>query len=159
VNDATVEARIAEWRGALSRSAAVTDADADELESHLRDRIADLEASGLDADEAFLIAVKRLGATDAVTAEFAREHGDRLWKQLVLPTARGPRDRSFVEMIVFAALAVVGCSPSSPRRPPTGSPATSRSSCCPCWRRTSCGCGACPCAQSCRSRPWWPCSP
>ena len=102
-----VEARVAQWRAALGRSAAVTEADADELEEHLRDRMADLERSGLDADEAFLIAVKRLGATDAVTAEFAREHGDRLWKQLVLPPALGARDRSFVEMIAFAAVAVV----------------------------------------------------
>ena len=85
-----VDARIAQWRAALARSAAVTDQDADELEEHLRDRMADLERSGLDADEAFLIAVKRLGATDAVTAEFAREHGDRLWKQLV-PRSRASR--------------------------------------------------------------------
>ncbi len=102
-----VEARIAQWRAALARSAAVAETDADELEEHLRDRMADLEASGLDQDEAFLIAVKRLGATDTVTAEFAREHGDRLWKQLVLPPGLGGRDRSLLEMIAFAAVAVV----------------------------------------------------
>ena len=102
-----VEARIAQWRAALGRSAAVTDADADELEEHLRDRMADLEASGLEPEEAFLIAVKRLGATDAVTAEFAREHGDRLWKQLVPRVAVAPGERPFVEMLLFAALAVV----------------------------------------------------
>jgi hypothetical protein len=107
VTDEEVEARIAEWRAAMGRSSAVTDADADELEGHLRDRIGELEAAGLATDEAFLIAVKRLGATDAVTAEFAREHGDRLWKQLVLPTVRAPRDRSFAEMIVFAGIAAV----------------------------------------------------
>lgn len=101
------EARIAQWRAALARSAAVTDADADELEEHLRDRMAELERSGLDAEEAFLIAVKRLGATDAVTAEFAREHGDRLWKQLVPRAAVAPGDRPLVEMLLFAALAVV----------------------------------------------------
>ena len=50
--------------------------DADELESHLREQIADLEAAGLAEDEAFLIAVKRLGQVDQLTAEFAREHGD-----------------------------------------------------------------------------------
>lgn len=102
-----VEARVAQWRAALARSAAVTETDADELEEHLRDRMADLERAGLEPDEAFLIAVKRLGATDAVTAEFAREHGDRLWKQLVLPPALGGRDRSLLEMIAFAGVAVV----------------------------------------------------
>lgn len=104
---AETEQRIAQWRAALTRSAAVTDADADELEEHLRDRMGDLEARGLDADEAFLIAVKRLGATDAVTAEFAREHGDRLWKQLVPRAAVVPGDRPFLEMVLFAALAAV----------------------------------------------------
>jgi hypothetical protein len=102
-----VEARIAQWRAALARSAAVTATDADELEEHLRDRMADLERSGLDPEEAFLIAVKRLGATDAVTAEFAREHGDRLWKQLVPRAAREAGDRPFVEMLVFAGVAAV----------------------------------------------------
>jgi hypothetical protein len=102
-----VEARIAQWRAALARSAAVADADADELEEHLRDRMADLERSGLDSDEAFLIAVKRLGATDAVTAEFAREHGDRLWKQLVPRVAVTTGERPFLEMLVFAGIAVV----------------------------------------------------
>ena len=59
-------------------------ADLDELEEHLRDQAEDLVESGLSEDEAFLIALKRLGAADRLTAEFAREHGDRLWKHLVL---------------------------------------------------------------------------
>lgn len=104
---ADTDARIAQWRAALTRSSAVTEADADELEEHLRDRMGDLEARGLEPDEAFLIAVKRLGATDAVTAEFAREHGDRLWKQLVPRVAVAPGDRPLVEMLLFAGLAVV----------------------------------------------------
>ncbi|WP_237741652.1 permease prefix domain 1-containing protein [Tsukamurella sp. 1534] len=56
----------------------------DELESHLRESMQDLEERGLDADESFLVAVKRMGSTDAIAHEFAREHSDRLWKQLVL---------------------------------------------------------------------------
>lgn len=107
--NADLDARIAQWRAAISRSAAVTDTDADELESHLRDSIDDLHRAGLDDEEAFLIAVKRLGSTDAVTAEFAREHGDRLWKQLVLaPATSAPTDRrSLGAMLVFAAVAAV----------------------------------------------------
>src|SRR5262249_43220425 len=37
---------------------------------------------GLANDEAFLVAVKRMGDLDALSREFAREHSDRLWKQL-----------------------------------------------------------------------------
>ena len=56
----------------------------DELEDHLREQVADLRATGLDDDEAFLVAIKRMGNLDAVSHEFAREHSERLWKQLVL---------------------------------------------------------------------------
>ena len=54
-----------------------------ELEDHLREQIAALTDAGLAADEAFLVAVKRMGGIDALSREFAREHSDRLWKQLV----------------------------------------------------------------------------
>jgi hypothetical protein len=58
--------------------------DVAELEDHLREQIAVLIDAGLVADEAFLVAVKRMGDLDALSREFAREHSDRLWKQLVV---------------------------------------------------------------------------
>lgn len=81
----SLEKQIEAWRAHLLGSQAITDADVAELEDHLREQIASLEAQGLAGDEAFLVAVKRMGAIDALTREFAREHSERLWKQLVLP--------------------------------------------------------------------------
>ena len=52
---------IASWREWMSRREVLTASDVDELESHLRDRIDGLADAGLTEDEAFLIAVKRLG--------------------------------------------------------------------------------------------------
>ena len=46
--------------------------------------MAALIQAGLAEDEAFLVAVKRMGSLDALSREFAREHSDRLWKQLVI---------------------------------------------------------------------------
>jgi hypothetical protein len=86
-NDAPAEAleqQIETWRAHLRRSGAITASDAAELEDHLREQIASLNADGLSDDEAFLVAVKRMGAVDALTREFATEHSERLWKQLVL---------------------------------------------------------------------------
>jgi hypothetical protein len=80
----SLEKQIDAWRAHLRRSRAITGSDAEELEDHLHEQIASLSAGGLSEDEAFLVAVKRMGAIDAVTREFAREHSDRLWKQLVL---------------------------------------------------------------------------
>jgi len=81
---AELEAQIDRWRGYVQRSQAISPADVDELEDHLREQIADRQATGLDDEEAFLVAIKRLGNLDAVSHEFAREHSERLWKQLVL---------------------------------------------------------------------------
>lgn len=78
------EAQIGRWRGWVQRRQAISPADVDELEDHLREQVADLRATGLDDDEAFLVAIKRMGNLDAVSHEFAREHSERLWKQLVL---------------------------------------------------------------------------
>jgi hypothetical protein len=103
-----LDTRIGEWRAAILRGRAVDEADADELEGHLREQIADLEKSGLTGDEAFLIAVGRLGKVDVVTAEFAREHSDRLWKQLAMDQGDGEGGRKpIITMLVFAAVAAI----------------------------------------------------
>lgn len=83
----SLEEQIDAWRSHLRRSQAIAAPDAEELEDHLREQIATLGEHGLSQDEAFLVAVKRMGAIDALTREFAREHSDRLWKQLVLAGA------------------------------------------------------------------------
>ncbi len=107
-NTAELDTQIGEWRAAILRSRAVEDADADELEEHLREQIADLEATGLSADEAFLIAVGRLGRVDAVTAEYAREHSDRLWKQLAIDRPAVDDGRKPIAiMLAFAVIAGV----------------------------------------------------
>ncbi|MEX2472596.1 MAG: permease prefix domain 1-containing protein [Gemmatimonadota bacterium] len=80
----SLDEQIEAWRSHLRRSRAIAGSDAEELEDHLREQIATLGEHGLTDDEAFLVAVKRMGAINALTREFAREHSDRLWKQLVL---------------------------------------------------------------------------
>ena len=58
-----LEPQIEAWRGHLRKSRTITGQDAAELEDHLREQIASLRDDGLSGDEAFLVAVKRLGAT------------------------------------------------------------------------------------------------
>ena len=104
-----LEPQIAEWRDFVRRSPAVDGADVEELEAHLRDQIADLDEAGLAPDEAFLVAVKRMGRLDDLSREFAREHSGRLWRQLVLA---GEEDelaaaRRWPEAVLFAIGAAV----------------------------------------------------
>ncbi|ANZ23543.1 hypothetical protein A4U64_01645 [Rhodococcus sp. WB1] len=105
--DAALESQIGQWRVYVERRRAISAADADEMEDHLRDQISDLSAAGLGADEAFLVAVKRMGSVDDISREFAREHSERLWKQLVLmPAPDDGATRPTRELFVVLALAV-----------------------------------------------------
>jgi hypothetical protein len=79
-----LEAQFAQWRQYVQRRTALRQTDVDELEDHLRTTVDELVGVGLRADEAFLVAVKRMGSLDELSREFAREHSERLWKQLVL---------------------------------------------------------------------------
>ncbi len=67
-----VEEQIALWRAYVSRREAIAHADVHELEGHLRDRIDQLTASGLARDEAFLVAIKRMGSLDELSRVFGR---------------------------------------------------------------------------------------
>jgi hypothetical protein len=104
----SLEGQIDRWRSYLRRRQAIHAADVAELEDHLREQVAVLIDAGLAADEAFLVAVKRMGDLDALSREFAREHSERLWKQLVIvPSDSGdPRARARTEAIVAFCLAV-----------------------------------------------------
>src|SRR5918911_615061 len=104
----SLEEQIARWRSYLGRRQAIHPVDVAELEDHLREQIAVLVEAGLSTDEAFLVAVKRMGNLDALSREFAREHSDRLWKQLVVvPSDSGdPQARAGTDAIVAFSLAV-----------------------------------------------------
>src|SRR5262250_548985 len=83
-NGQELEAQFAQWRQYVLRRKELQPVDADELEDHLRGSVDELVAAGLSPDEAFLVAVKRMGSLDELSREFAREHSERLWKQLVI---------------------------------------------------------------------------
>jgi hypothetical protein len=108
VQGVSLEDQIDQWRNYLRHRQAIHSVDVAELEDHLREQVAVLVEAGLTTDEAFLVAVKRMGELDALSREFAREHSERLWKQLVA----GPSDATDLrapartEAIVAFCLAV-----------------------------------------------------
>lgn len=103
--ESALDAQIASWTEYLHRRRAVTGADVDELEGHLRDQVDDLVGSGLSEEEAFFVAIKRIGSLDEVSREYAREHADRLWKQLVIDDTPTPTRRTR-PLLVISTLAV-----------------------------------------------------
>lgn len=104
----SLEQQIDQWRSYLSRRQAIHSVDIAELEDHLREQVFALVDSGLAPDEAFLVAVKRMGDLDALSREFALEHSERLWKQLVVAEpAAEPRARVQTEAFVAFGLAIL----------------------------------------------------
>jgi hypothetical protein len=105
-----LEAQFAQWRQYVARRRELAPPDADELEDHLRGSVDELVAVGLSPDEAFLVAVKRMGGLDELSREFAREHSERLWKQLVLtggpPTETRSRRDLWAMLVCVAGAAL-----------------------------------------------------
>jgi hypothetical protein len=105
--DRPLEEQIAQWRAYVSGRQALHGPDVEELDGHLRDQLVALTEAGLTGDEAFLVAVKRMGNLDALSREFARAHSERLWKQLVMaPDAERPANTGRAEILVVLSLAV-----------------------------------------------------
>ena len=106
-NAGVLEELIAQWRGYVLRRQTFHSVDVAELEDHLREQVAGLVDVGLAPDEAFLVGVKRIGDLDSLSREFALEHSERLWKQLVIaPEAAGGPSQSRKDAMVAFALAV-----------------------------------------------------
>jgi hypothetical protein len=79
----------------------------DGLQDHLESQVAELRVAGLDEEEAFLIAVKRLGDLDSLSREYAREYSERLWKRLVVAPRAGESGAQWTkEALVAVGLAV-----------------------------------------------------
>jgi hypothetical protein len=77
------------WRENLTQSPQFRAENVQELESHLRDSISAWRAKGLSDEEAFLIATRRLGATQALEPEFAKVNGKEVWLDRLLWMAIG----------------------------------------------------------------------
>ena len=73
-----LEAQIAQWRRYVQRREAISAADVDEMEDHLRERIDELSAAGLDDEESFLVAVKRMGSLDEVSQALRENNPETL---------------------------------------------------------------------------------
>lgn len=63
-----------EWRRRFVASAVIQAENLDEMETHLRESTTALVRTGLSEEEAFLIASRRLGPSDALEAEYAKVH-------------------------------------------------------------------------------------
>jgi hypothetical protein len=89
-HEQSLEDQIETWRSRIRRRPAGEAVDVAKLEHQLRGEIAGLTRAGLASDEAFLVALKRMGTRDPVSRELARENSDRVWKQIGLAPGDSP---------------------------------------------------------------------
>ena len=75
---------IQQWRETLAQSPAFRSENLDELESHLRDSTAVLQTRGLSAEEAFMVATKRMGKRGSLETEFGKVNGQAVWLDRIL---------------------------------------------------------------------------
>ena len=80
-NQNVLENCIDRWRTYLRGHRKSHAPDADDLETRLRAEIAALQEAGLSDDEAFLVALQRIGRLDGPTRAFVQSHPDLLWEQ------------------------------------------------------------------------------
>jgi|SRR5579884_818387 len=73
------EELIAQWRGNLAQTTGCNREVLDELESHLRDELQQLIQSGHSEEQAFALAVSRLGPPGALATEFAKVAEPASW--------------------------------------------------------------------------------
>jgi hypothetical protein len=82
-----LEQSIAEWRRQMLATGIKTPVPLEELESHLRDDVAQQMRAGANAQQAFEAAVQRIGHANDLKSEFKKTGGTkcnaRLWWQLV----------------------------------------------------------------------------
>jgi hypothetical protein len=74
-----LEQLIASWKDSVSRAGTFTPDDVSELERHLRDSISDLELRGLNQEEAFLVARRRIGDISLVASEYQKVNPGLAW--------------------------------------------------------------------------------
>jgi hypothetical protein len=93
---------IQQWREGLNASPAFRPENLDELESHLRDSIANLTQPGLAVDEAFFIATRRVGGGTALGAEFGKINPRGVWLNRALWMLVGTQVFGFMRSSVYA---------------------------------------------------------
>jgi len=80
---------VRDWKFKLSTNSSITSDNINELESHLLDEITELQSIGLNEEEAFMVAQKRIGSLDNIAIEFSKINRIQHFSNRILPYLRG----------------------------------------------------------------------
>ncbi|NBK23066.1 MAG: hypothetical protein EOM68_13680, partial [Spirochaetia bacterium] len=104
-----LEGQICSWKAHLNATSAISNSDIEGMETHLRAIIADLSGQAISIEEAFLIAIRRLGDIGVNGTEFEKPSTKELWLPLFTPI-QTPISQKIQrkELFVIIALALFG---------------------------------------------------
>jgi hypothetical protein len=77
------------WKSELSQKSNMSKDNINELESHLRDEIHELELLGLNTEESLLIAEKRIGNVEDLRTEFGKINKGLYFRNKIIPYLKG----------------------------------------------------------------------
>ena len=84
-----LENNIQKWKSILTKKNNLTKSNIIELENHLLDLIEDLKSKGLNKEESFLIAKKRIGKIDDICLEFDKINNNFSFINKLIPYLKG----------------------------------------------------------------------
>ncbi|MDD2637148.1 MAG: hypothetical protein PHW82_16790, partial [Bacteroidales bacterium] len=104
-----LEGQIRSWEAHLNATSTISNKDIEAMESHLRASIASLSGQSISIEEAFLVAIRRLGDIGVIGTEFEQPSTEELWLPLLTPlqTPISQKIQS-KELFVIIALALLG---------------------------------------------------
>ena len=79
-----LESEIKQWRKSLAETESIGQPKALELETHLRDSMADLRGRGLSEQEAFLVGALRVGKPHELVTEYEKVDPQSVWRTRML---------------------------------------------------------------------------
>lgn len=104
-----LEGQICSWKAHLNATRAISNNDIEGMETHLRAIIADLSGQVISEEEAFLVAIRRLGSLGAIETAFEKHTTEELWLPLFTPIQTSiSQKRDTRELLAIIALALLG---------------------------------------------------
>jgi hypothetical protein len=95
------------WKQSFDNVEALRGGDVNELEQQVRDSVAELSAKGLTGEEAFAIAIRRVGDPRPLAAPFLKANGNRVWAQRVFLMIVGFLSLQMVYMLIWVSQLLV----------------------------------------------------
>lgn len=103
-NEFSLNQNITVWKSKLLKSSGLTNDNVEELESHLLDEIQSLQKLGLNDEESFLVAAKRMGDNRVLIEEFSKVNRGIVFRRKIIPYLKGVL--SFIAFLAIAELMV-----------------------------------------------------